>query len=69
MLIDNTPHSKRNLVPQKRTSHQKQVINKVTYRKLNNGKIVKSVDEQYIRDDLPCGIKHCPLCGADEQGK
>jgi hypothetical protein len=26
-----------------------QKINKIGYRKLNNGKIVKSVDEQYLR--------------------
>lgn len=37
-------------------------INKISYRKLNNGKIVKSVDEQYIRRDVPCGVKQCPLC-------
>ena len=36
--------------------------NKITYRKLMNGKIVKSVDEQYLRDDIPCGIRNCPLC-------
>ena len=36
--------------------------NKMTYRKLANGKIVKSVDEQYLRSDLPCGLKHCPIC-------
>lgn len=36
--------------------------NKIGYRKLANGKIVKSVDEQYLRDDLPCGLRNCPLC-------
>lgn len=30
--------------------------NKISYRKLANGKIVKSVDEQYLRSDLPSGL-------------
>ena len=38
--------------------------NKIGYRKLNNGKIIKSVDEQYVRDDLTCGVRQCPLCQA-----
>lgn len=36
--------------------------NKIGYRKLNNGKIIKSVDEQYVRNDLTCGVRQCPLC-------
>jgi hypothetical protein len=36
--------------------------NKIAYRKLANGKTVKSVDEQYLRKDLPCGLKKCPVC-------
>jgi hypothetical protein len=32
------------------------------FKKLNNGKIVKSVDEQYLRNDVPCGLNDCPLC-------
>lgn len=37
-------------------------INKIGYKKLNNGKIVKSVEEQYLRQDVPCGVKQCPFC-------
>ena len=37
-------------------------VNKIGYRKLANGKIVKSVEEQYVRTDLPCGVRKCPLC-------
>jgi hypothetical protein len=36
--------------------------NIVKFRKLNNGKIVKQVEEQYIRRDLPCGVNNCPFC-------
>ena len=34
----------------------------MSFKKLQNGKIVKNVDEQYIRSDLPCGLKGCPVC-------
>jgi hypothetical protein len=27
-----------------------------------NGKIMKTVDEQYVRQDVPCGLSDCPLC-------
>jgi len=37
-------------------------VNKIGYRKLQNGKIVKTVAEQYIRPDIACGVKGCPLC-------
>jgi hypothetical protein len=41
-------------------------VNQVKYRKLNNGKIVKQVDEQYIRQDLPCGLEKCPFCDKNQ---
>jgi hypothetical protein len=43
-------------------------VNTVTYKKLHNGKIMKSVQEQYLRKDLPCGLSGCPLCDVN-QGK
>ena len=43
-----------------------QKTNKISYRKLHNGKIVKSVDEQYIRQDVPCGVKQCPFCDKNQ---
>jgi len=38
----------------------------VRFRKLANGKIVKSVEEQYLRSDIPCGHISCPMCGFDQ---
>ena len=35
--------------------------NQVKFRKLASGKIVKTLDEQYLRGDIPCGIVNCPL--------
>ena len=46
----------------KQTSWCLKKTNKVSFKKLQNGKIVKNVDEQYIRSDLPCGLKGCPVC-------
>ncbi|CDW74058.1 exosome complex exonuclease rrp44 [Stylonychia lemnae] len=41
-------------------------VNTVKFRKLQNGKIVKQVEEQYIRSDIPCGIKNCPFCDIND---
>lgn len=41
-------------------------VNTVKFKKLINGKIIKSVEEQYLRADLPCGLKNCPLCDTNE---
>jgi hypothetical protein len=35
--------------------------NQVRFRKLANGKIVKTLDEQYLRNDLPSGLANCPI--------
>lgn len=37
-------------------------INQAKFVKLHNGRIIKRVDEQYIRQDLPCGLANCPFC-------
>jgi hypothetical protein len=37
-------------------------VNKVGYRKLASGKIVKNLDEQYLRKEMACGISSCPFC-------
>lgn len=37
-------------------------MNQPKFRKLANGKIVKTVEEQYIRQDVPCGLCDCPVC-------
>ena len=37
-------------------------MNQVRFRKLASGKIVKTLDEQYLRGDIPCGLVNCPLC-------
>ena len=34
--------------------------NQVRFRKLASGKIVKVLDEQYLRQDVPCGLKNWP---------
>ena len=36
--------------------HSSERINQIKFKKLANGKIVKSVDEQYLRSDIPCGL-------------
>ena len=33
---------------------------------LENGKIVKTVDEQYLRSDIPCGHVSCPMCSFNQ---
>lgn len=33
-----------------------QKVNQPKFVKLNNGRIIKKVDEQYIREDIPCGV-------------
>ena len=40
--------------------------NAVKFRKLQNGKIVKTVDEQYLRSDIPCGHVSCPMCSFNQ---
>lgn len=37
-------------------------INTVKFKKIANGKIVRNVEEQYLRNDLPCGLLNCPEC-------
>lgn len=37
-------------------------VNQPKFVKLNNGRIIKKVDEQYIREDIPCGLKDCAFC-------
>jgi len=37
-------------------------INQVRFVKLNNGRIIKKIEEQYIRSDIPCGLSDCSLC-------
>lgn len=32
------------------------------FKKLASGKIVKMLDEQYLRQDIPCGHVSCPVC-------
>lgn len=39
-----------------------QKLNQPKFRKLANGKIMKTVEEQYIRQDVPCGLTDCPMC-------
>jgi hypothetical protein len=37
-------------------------VNQAKFIKLNNGRIVKKVEEQYIRADVPCGLHDCSFC-------
>ena len=37
-------------------------LNQVKFRKLASGKIVKTLDEQYLRGDIPCGVATCTQC-------
>jgi len=37
-------------------------VNHAKFRKLMSGKIVKQIEEQYLRNDVPCGYKECALC-------
>ena len=37
-------------------------VNHAKFRKLMSGKIVKQIEEQYLRNDVPCGYKDCSLC-------
>jgi len=37
-------------------------INQTKFVKLNNGRIVKKIEEQYLREDIPCGLAECPFC-------
>jgi len=44
-------------------------VNRVVYKKLQNGKIIKTVEEQYLRKDIPCGLSNCPICDKNESNK
>ena len=37
-------------------------LNQVRYKKLAIGKIVKMLDEQYLRQDVPFSVSNFPLC-------
>ena len=37
-------------------------VNTVKFKKIANGKIIRNVEEQYLRRDLPCGLEACPEC-------
>ena len=39
--------------------------NLVKFKKIASGKIVKTLDEQYLRSDIPCGLTDCPLCDSN----
>jgi len=41
-------------------------VNTVKFVKLKSGKIVRQIEEQYLRKDIPCGISNCPLCDRNE---
>ena len=41
-------------------------VNTVKFIKLKSGKIVRQVEEQYLRNDIPCGLSNCPLCDKNE---
>ena len=41
-------------------------MNQVRFRKLASGKIVKTLDEQYLRGDIPCGLATCPRCDVNQ---
>jgi hypothetical protein len=41
-------------------------VNNVKFIKLKSGKIVRQVEEQYLRSDIPCGLANCPLCDKNE---
>ena len=43
----------------------KSLHNNVKYKKTAKGKIIKLIEEQYIRTDLPCGFAACPFCDAN----
>jgi len=42
-------------------------VNHTRFRKLASGKIVKTVDEQYLRSDIPCGHNACPICDKNDR--
>ena len=42
----------------------KSLHNNVKNKKTAKGKIIKLIEEQYIRTDLPCGFASCPFCDA-----
>ena len=44
-------------------------VNTVKFVKLKSGKIIRQVEEQYLRADVPCGITTCPLCDKNESNK
>ena len=44
-------------------------LNQVRFKKLASGKIVKMLDEQYLRQDVPCGLANCPICEANPNCK
>ena len=62
MLIEDNQSSSLLAKRSKRAALGATCVNKIGYRKLQNGKIVKTVDEKYIRPDIACGVKGCPLC-------
>ena len=41
-------------------------VNTVKFVKLKSGKIIRQVDEQYLRPDVPCGLTNCPFCDKNE---
>lgn len=41
-------------------------VNTIKFIKLKSGKIVRNVDEHYLRKDIPCGLVNCPLCDRNE---
>ena len=41
-------------------------VNTVKFVKLRSGKIVRQIEEQYLRKDIPCGIQNCPLCDKND---
>lgn len=44
-------------------------VNTVKFVKLKSGKIVRQVDEHYLRSDIPCGLAACPLCDKNDSNK
>ena len=40
--------------------------NLVKFRKIASGKIVKTLDEQYLRSDIPCGLANSPFDDSNE---
>ncbi|KAL3995653.1 RNB domain family protein [Acanthocheilonema viteae] len=49
----------------KQSGISKRVLN-VLYRKTRSGKIVKQVHEQYLRNDIGCGLESCRSCQPTE---